>query len=279
MATITKRFDPKRISLSSLYRSDELDHWDEPFRSSRRREIYGTLNLPPIEKGRLYQAGCFVSSIDGSITYPDSSDGSQVAKRNLTDPAGADSDFWVLNMLQNAMDCVITGTKTLMSAPLYRAGMADEQLCRDRESAAGSPLPLLVVLTKGGDSFPFEHPLLASRNQQIVVASTEQGKEYLASRLPEHVQVMPCGVDRVETALLNRKLYDMGMRRVLVESPSWCRQLMKQGELDELFLTTSSVVIGDHSAEQLPSPLAMTSRILSVHIHPPGFLFVRYQFN
>ncbi|WP_405467563.1 dihydrofolate reductase family protein [Streptomyces canus] len=185
----------------------------------------------------------FVTSIDGVVAlgpeYPSS--GSAISGREPT-------DRFVMGLLRACADAVLIGAGTLRATPGHRwtpdhvcpqAAPAFAELRRNLRRAAR---PELVVVTASGD-LPTEHPALQSG---ALVATTADGARRLERRLPPTCTALPAGEGpTLRMADVLAALHAHGHTAVLTEGgPHLIGNLLGEGLLDELFLTTSPVLAG-----------------------------------
>ncbi len=185
----------------------------------------------------------FVASLDGVVAlgpeYPSS--GSAISGR---EPA----DRFVMGLLRACADAALVGAGTLRATPrhqwtpehVYPPAAADFAAFRRR---MGRPArPELVVVTAGGD-VPADHPALVAG---AFIATTAAGARRLHGRLPSTCTVVPVGEgNSLRMADVRAALSARGHRAVLTEGgPRVLGQLVAEGLLDELFLTTSPVLAG-----------------------------------
>ncbi|WP_328432854.1 dihydrofolate reductase family protein [Streptomyces sp. NBC_00453] len=171
--------------------------------------------------------------------YPSS--GSAISGR---EPA----DRFVMGLLRACADAVLIGAGTLRATPGHRwtpdhvcpqAAPAFAELRRNLRHAAR---PELVVVTASGD-LPTEHPALQSG---ALVATTADGARRLEGRLPPTCTALPAGEGpALRMADVLAALHAHGHTAVLTEGgPHLIGNLLGEGLLDELFLTTSPVLAG-----------------------------------
>ncbi|MFH8737678.1 dihydrofolate reductase family protein [Streptomyces sp. NPDC017964] len=185
----------------------------------------------------------FVTSIDGVVAlgpeYPSS--GSAISGR---EPA----DRFVMGLLRACADAVLIGAGTLRATPGHRwtpdhvcpqAAPAFAELRRNLRRAAR---PELVVVTASGD-LPTEHPALQCG---ALVATTADGARRIEGRLPPACTALPAGEGpALRMADVLAALHAHGHTAVLTEGgPHLIGNLLGEGLLDELFLTTSPVLAG-----------------------------------
>ncbi|WP_371799071.1 dihydrofolate reductase family protein [Streptomyces sp. NBC_01707] len=185
----------------------------------------------------------FVTSIDGVAALGPEflSSGSAISGRN---PA----DRFVMGLLRACADAVLIGAGTLRATPSHK--WTPDHVCPQaapdfgelRRSLGRATQPELVVVTASGD-LPTEHPALQSG---ALVATTMDGTRRLDGRLPPACTVLPTREgSTVRMADILAALHAHGHTTVLTEGgPHLIGNLLGEGLLDELFLTTSPVLAG-----------------------------------
>ncbi|MFE0378263.1 dihydrofolate reductase family protein [Streptomyces inhibens] len=185
----------------------------------------------------------FVTSIDGVVAlgpeYPSS--GSAISGR---EPA----DRFVMGLLRACADAVLIGAGTLRATPRHRwtpdhvCPQAAPDFAELRRSLGRATQPELVVVTASGD-LPTEHPALQSG---ALVATTLDGTRRLDGRLPPACPVLTTSEgSTVRMIDILAALHAHGHTAVLTEGgPHLIGNLLGEGLLDELFLTTSPVLAG-----------------------------------
>ncbi|WP_405891493.1 dihydrofolate reductase family protein [Streptomyces sp. NBC_00133] len=185
----------------------------------------------------------FVASIDGVVAlgpeYPSS--GSVISGRK---PA----DRFVMGLLRACADAVLIGAGTLRASPRHRwtpdhvCPQAAPDFAELRRSLRRATQPQLVVVTASGD-LPTEHPALQSG---ALVATTLDGTRRLDGRLPPACTVLTTSEgSTVRMIDILAALHTHGHTTVLTEGgPHLIGNLLGEGLLDELFLTTSPVLAG-----------------------------------
>ena len=141
--------------------------------------------------------------------------------------------------------------------------------------------PEVAVVTGSGAVDP-KHPVFESR---AVVLTSDAGAEKLQDRLPETTSIVALGSsDTIPSAAIVGALRDRGHRRILCEAgPHTFGGLLEDGVVDELFLTSSPLLVGDGGPGSRFSvvegadltPTAARARLLSVRRHG-SHLFTRY---
>ena len=140
----------------------------------------------------------------------------------------------------------------------------------------------MAILTGSGSIDP-EHPLLASG---AVVLTSDTGAARLDGRLPHASMVIELGSSTtIDPLLVVEALHDRGHVRILSEAgPHAFGSFLEAGVVDELFLTTSPLLVGDaghgtrlrlvEAADLVPH--GVEGRLLSLRRHC-SHLFLRYE--
>ena len=222
----------------------------------------------------------FVATLDGAVAIP------PVPRSNVLVAGDNDADRFLMGVLRALADVVLVGAGVMRESPssTWRAEQiyppAAEAYAELRAALGLPPAPEIAILCGWGHVDP-EHPALRGR---AVVLTSDRGAERLAGRLPETAEVVSLGRplrftgDTIVAALRAR-----GHRRILSEAgPHTFGTLLKARVVDELFLTSSPLLVGDdgpgsrlrlvESADLLP-PVA--GKLLSLRRHG-DHLFSRY---
>jgi riboflavin biosynthesis pyrimidine reductase len=223
----------------------------------------------------------FVQSIDGVVALPEGKSSGSVIS------GSSRADRFVMGLLRAQADAVLVGAGTLRGSPGHRwtaefiaPDFAESH--RALRADLGLPAePRLIVVT-GSGAIDVAH---TSLERGVTVVTTTVGAARLDGRLPAGSTVhIAGGGDRVELAALVAYVRECGFESVLTEAgPDVNGQLIREGLLDELFLTVSPVIAGSPRAggfgfaagtELLPET-RVQPRTLSCRQNG-DFLFLRY---
>jgi riboflavin biosynthesis pyrimidine reductase len=226
----------------------------------------------------------FVSTLDGVVSIP--------AMRNSNDFIAGDNDAdrFVMGLLRTLADVVLIGSGVLRASPrgtwrpekIFPPAAGAYAALRDR--LGGPTAPEVAVLTGSGSVDP-GHPLFESG---ALVLTSAAGADQLEGRLPRASSIVELGTaTAIAPETIVRALHDRGHRRVLCEAgPHTFGGLLEAGVVDELFLTTSPLLVGDagpgsrlrlvEAADLLPS--GMDAQLVSLRRHG-SHLFHRYEFQ
>lgn len=307
-------FPAEEIALKQVYRSKETRQFRHiPLEGDKLSRVYGELAFPEPNPERTYTYGSFVTSVDGRIAFPESPDGTLIARKNLRDPAGGLCDYWILTLLRAVSDAVLMGSLTIKREPELTARIADQDLESLRTEGGKGAVPLHVVVTRSGKNIPLDHTIFTSSDIPALIATSPAGKEEIEKRLeldyfdlgsfsstgmsessaslenlrfyspatPLALAALGTG-DQFDDKLLPFVLKRMQVHSMLVESPTFLVSLMHRRLLDELWLNTSGLFVGGNAltigenAEAFTAESHPHTRVLSMHSHSDHFFYTRY---
>jgi riboflavin biosynthesis pyrimidine reductase len=227
-----------------------------------------------LSRPRLYAN--FVSSADGVVALPADRDSGRVVSGDN------EPDRFIMGLLRAAADAVLIGAGTFRKGDgdcspeaIYPA--AGDLFAELRTQLGLRPHPLLVVVTASGHIDP-AHPALSD----CLVVTTPHGEARLRGALPSGVRIAVLGAQRVDGRSLLDLLHAQGLEVVLTEGgPSLVGQLVEEGLIDELFLTSSPRLFGRWSGDERKSLIdgvdlhGRPLKLLSVRRHE-SHLYLRY---
>ncbi len=293
-------FPSDKIKMRKIYQSTDSRYTEsEAIISPKVKEVYGDFSFPPFPDKRTYTLGSFVQSIDGKIAFPESPDGTLVAKGNRKDSDGALADYWILNMLRSVCDAVLMGDTTIGKEPELTGRIYDSELESARVDTGKPAVPLHVIASGNGSGFPINHMITKNPDIPLLIVTTEEGKQYLSEKigsdfidlnnskkisLTENLKgIVSMGSNgRINLSELLTFLKPLGIDTILIESPTFLVSLMGEALLDELYLNTSSVFIGGKALSLGQKVESFTldrhphSRVISIHSHSDYFFYTRY---
>lgn len=231
---------------------------------------YINLTFPPPPPTRPYVGLNMVMSLDGKITV-----GGKLEPGSL----GSAFDRYTMTVLRHHFDAVICGGETMRRHPYY-LGVSPE-FVHLRKARGMADQPLTVVVTNSG-SLPYPAPLFAGPKPPIILTSARACAKVKA-QLGSAAVVHPAGDDRVELPqafTLLREIYSV--QRLLLEGgPRLNYEFLKEGAVDEVFLTIAPRLVGTASdltlvmGEDILHNLPRLELIL--HFQHENELFLRYQ--
>jgi riboflavin biosynthesis pyrimidine reductase len=230
--------------------SDERSDGDDP-RLQRLFERDGlpAFALPPalaaaydgsfgLATPRLYAN--FVASLDGVVALPGSDESGHVISGDSA------ADRFVMGLLRACADAVLVGAGNFRHAPGHRwdaatiAPAAATAFAELRARLGLGPRPPLVLVTASGAIDPTQPAL-----DDAWIATTAAGAARLRDRLPAGARLLVLDGPPLRLAPLVERLRDAGLARLLTEGgPTLLAQLVAEGLLDELFLTSAPLLLG-----------------------------------
>ncbi len=209
-------------------------------------ERYGGALRFPVEGTHVFAN--FVSSLDGVVSFnlPGKAQAALIS-------AGHPADRFILGLLRAAADAVLVGAGTLRQESnavwtpeaAFADAAADFAALRD---ALGRPAhPLTVLLTTSGD-LDLGLPVFGA-GDPVLVLTTEPGARRLA-RAPRHVRVRALTAGTA-AEMVRISAAESGGRLILTEGgPTILGQFVREGVLDELFLTIAPRLVGRSPGER-----------------------------
>ena len=198
--------------------------------------------------GRPYVVLDMVASADGKAAL-------EGRTKGLSGPA----DRQVFHHLRTQADAVMVGAGTLR-AERYGRMVRDPPLREKRRREGLAPDPL-ACLVSGRLDLPHDLPLLADPASRVVVLTASSASLPDAAAGVEYLR----GAGRVLDLgpLVGRLRDEFGVRSILCEGgPTLNSSLLREGLVDELFLTVSPMLVGGDAitivaGEGLPAPVGL----------------------
>lgn len=194
-------------------------------------ERYTGLDLSRLAgEDRPYVVCNFVSSLDGKATA-----------EGRTSALASEGDRAAFHLLRTQVDALLAGTGT-MRIERYGAAVRSERLSEVRVAEGRAPQPLCVVISRSGD-VPFEIPLFADARADVALyAPVGVAVPECAARVSHHE--IHTGENTLSRILQSLRR-DHGVHSLLCEGgPVLFSSLLRQGLVDELFLTLSPALVG-----------------------------------
>ena len=220
----------------------------------------------------------FVASVDGvvALSEPAGDSGAVIS-------GGSEPDRFVMGLLRACADAVLVGAATFRKASGERWSAeniypAAAGLFTDLRRQLGlGPVPRLVVVT-GSGNLDLAQPAL----RDALIVTTARGEARLGRSLPAGAHVVVFDAERIRGRALVELFRAESLPIVLTEGgPSLVGQLVQQGVVDELFLTTSPRVFGrsaNDGRKSLLDGVDLTNQwldLMSLRRHG-SHLFARY---
>jgi len=192
----------------------------------------------------------FVSSVDGVVALAERAESGGIISGH------DDGDRFVMGLLRACADGVLVGAGTFRKAGPHL--WYPERIFPEAAPAWGelranlglSEHPRLVLLSASGDVDP-GHPAL--RDGAIVMVSP-RGEPRLRGRLPPGARLLVVDQDPISFAKVLAVARAEGLQLLLTEGgPTLVGRLLAEDLLDELFLTTSPLLLGRHGGDNRKS--------------------------
>jgi len=280
-------------------------------------DVYGPLIFPESPQDRPYIMSSIVLSSDGKMAFSDMPAGPVIAKNNFLDPDGALADFWVLNAMRTYCDGIILGAKTLQTEEDNTSHIFDREMASQRTNVLKKkPHPMNIVVSFDGSDIPLDHKIFNVNSEeqfQVALATSPDGCEFLKKNFKKPIEIIGPfeslddfksdifnpdeyaerinnldGVIPVfitgegstpDSSLLLKLLRLIGMKKLLIESPSYTSHLISKGELDEFFINYSMVIAGGMITPGSALPFSYKNhphlKLLTVATHRANFIYTR----
>jgi len=143
-----------------------------------------------------------------------------------------------LHLLRSSVDAVIVGIETVIKN--------DPRLTvRDVEGRN----PVRIILDSMARTPPWARLTDVKEAETIIFVSKRAPRERISALEAKGVRVIECGPDRVDISRALQTMFEMGLRRVLVEGGGRVRwSFFKERAVDEVFLYITPVILGGSSA-------------------------------
>jgi riboflavin biosynthesis pyrimidine reductase len=211
-----------------------------------------------------------VATIDGAATGPDG------RSESISSPADKD----LFGRLRATADAVLVGAGTARIED-YGPARRRARYVEQRTSEGRSPAPTVVVVTRSGDLDPAARLFTETvdglpRSTPIIVTCTS-AVAATRTRLGSVAEVIACGTDAVDLAVMRTVLGERGLVRLHCEGgPRLLGDLIAADLVDELLLTTTPVLTGDRGG-----PIAVGGDLrrarLAHLLESEGTLFARWR--
>ncbi len=171
----------------------------------------------------------------------------------------SEEDFDIVDKLRAKSDAIMVGIGTVLSDnPSLTVKSEDLRKKRLEEGKDANPLRI-VVDSKART--PINSKIL-SKDAKTIVAVTETADMARVEKLRYKAEIVVFGRDRVDLKKLLEYLYDIGVRKLMVEGGSEINySLIKSGLVDEIRVFYSGIIIGGKLAPSLVSGISFDKPI------------------
>jgi 5-amino-6-(5-phosphoribosylamino)uracil reductase len=232
-------------------------------------ELLRTLSLADrAPADRPYTIANFVASVDGRATF-----------QGRSGQLGDEGDRAMFHGLRAQVDAVLAGTTTLR-IERYRRLIKEPDQRRRRAERGLLPEPLACVVTRSGD-VPTDIPLFSEPEARVVVFTPAPLETGSCQAQVDIVRLDPG--ELTLTTVLRRLRSDDGIRTLLCEGgPTLFGGLLREGLVDELFLTLAPKLVGGGSGPTIssgPELSELAKLALIWALERNGSLYLRYRFR
>jgi riboflavin biosynthesis pyrimidine reductase len=213
---------------------------------------YGRLGFPPAAAGRPWIFTNFVQSLDGIVAF-------KGKNTSTADISQSKEDRWLMDLLRAHADAVLLGVNTLVEeAAQHPSGrgfvyrIQDDGL-RGLRQRLGRGREKNIFVTGAASLDLGDYRVFDGEHVDALILTTDVGAKRLAEKKTHpHVRVLIAGegkfVDLPRAMELLRR--ELGIEHLLCEGgPTLHGYLQRAGLVDEMFLTTSPVLIGEQMPE------------------------------
>ncbi len=192
-------------------------------------------------------------------------------------PIGTEADRRLFHRLRTRVDAVMAGARTV-ALERYGRLVRDPGLREERRRVGLEPDPLAVIVS-GRLELPVDVPLLQDEHSRVLLVTGSQ-RELEGCRA--RVEYVRCEGETLELAPALRRLrQDYGIRSLLCEGgPGLNSTLLREGVVDELFLSLAAKLAGGPDALTIVSGLPMSGaaelELVSARLAESD-LFLRYR--
>ncbi|MEM4058456.1 MAG: 2,5-diamino-6-(ribosylamino)-4(3H)-pyrimidinone 5'-phosphate reductase [Thermoplasmata archaeon] len=173
-------------------------------------------------------------SVDGKLA---------LGTRKQTDLSD-NTDFERVHKLRNSVDAILVGINTVLSD--------DPRLTVKSQYVSNPKNPIRIVLDSSL-RIPANAKVLDQSARTIIVTTESAMRENMS------FEVLRCGIDQIDLETMLEKLYEMGIRRLMVEGGGTViYSFLRKKLFDELTLFIAPVIIGANAPTLANGPAAMT---------------------
>ncbi|MBS4539783.1 dihydrofolate reductase family protein [Clostridium sp. D2Q-11] len=288
-------FSKEKVKLRNIFLSKIETNMNTP---KYIKEIYGDFHLPIKDKFP-YLYGSLIMTLDGKIGLEDQTKSNEISKGNFLDPDGGLADLWVLNLLRTYSDAIIFGSRTLNVEKNITGHIYDKNLeeIRINDLQKSMTVPWNIIISRKGD-IDINHKIIQQDNIPTIILTTEMGYNKISNRLDKPIKEIEINsyeeeLEQTKEVIImyerdNKyfsiksfllKLKDLGLDKILVESPGLISILIKEQLMDEMFINYSCIYAGGDLTLGKRIPFYRHDYpgvdIMSLHIHKENFLYMR----
>jgi len=152
-----------------------------------------------------------------------------------------------VELLRAESDAIMVGVGTVLADdPSLRVKSASSREARRKRGQPEEPLRVVA------DSRARTPPSAKILGQRCIVAAAGMAPQERLDSLSSKCEIIVCGKERVDLAELFSRLFDRGVKRLMVEGGATLNwSLLKLGLVDELYVYMGAMLIGGENAPTL----------------------------
>jgi 2,5-diamino-6-(ribosylamino)-4(3H)-pyrimidinone 5'-phosphate reductase len=165
----------------------------------------------------------------------------KIATRSGDSAISSKEDLERVHSIRESVDAIMVGVNTVIE---------DDPRLSIHKIKSQKPNPLRVVVDSRGRT-PLSARMFKESGGAVVAVSTA-AKEDRVSELKKKAEVVVCGSEKVNLKCLMKKLYKMGVRRLLLEGGgnlNW--GMLNEGLVDEVRFAVAPVIVGGEDSISL----------------------------
>ncbi|MGC8855771.1 MAG: 2,5-diamino-6-(ribosylamino)-4(3H)-pyrimidinone 5'-phosphate reductase [Anaerolineae bacterium] len=185
--------------------------------------------------------------------------------------------------LRASADAIMVGGKTLLSEDPSLT-VKREALYQQRMERALPPNPIKVGVVTRADLNPSGNFLNAGPARVVIFTTTQTSKGQIEMLQSHRAEVFVLGEQRVDLPAALDILYQIGVRRLMVEGGGTLNfELLRQGLVDELLIYQAPIILGGATAptlaagQGLPRHAAIPLKLIHVESDEEGGILIHYQ--
>ena len=156
-------------------------------------------------------------------------------------------DLARVDLLRAESDAILVGVGTVLADdPSLRVKSRSSREARRKRGQPEDPLRIIA------DSRARTPPFAKVLGQRCIVAVTGSAPQERRDKLSSKCEMIVCGEERVDLTELFSRLFDRGVKRLMVEGGATLNwSLLKLGLVDELYVYIGAMLIGGETAPTL----------------------------
>ncbi len=163
----------------------------------------------------------------------------------------SDSDKTRVLRMRAEADAVMVGGRTLLDED-PKLTVKTDQLRLERKNRGQTENPIKVGIVTQANLKIGGNFLTAGPARRVIFTTSQSTAQQVSVLLEQGVEVFILGEKRVDLALALETLYELGVRRLMVEGGgSLNDELLREGLVDELFIYIAPMIFGGQTAPTL----------------------------